>query len=481
MALILSENNNEGDLFDDLNGFNNDINPSEQVNVSFQIPFSPPSRNNHSKTGKGAQKVPDKTLQTGGFSQNGRKEKTVNQEMISQIEDAVSAAKEMFVADDTLEEGSILEKENIRQRKKERKALEGLKNLKLYPFLTDGNISKLYIQNYKNIHLEKNNKKEECTFSYMSEDEFLNEMDVLSGLMTEKCVDTPYYVEFIITGGIRIAKVSPPLSTSGTMATITLPNTELVKSRDFIKKEVIGREMLYFLERCVRGNINIVISGNAREEQVEFLNLLNSFIPETDTVITIDPKCELYFSHNNAARLDSSKFNGSYREDFGVFHVAEQLKPDRIVLSEVNSGNVMDFIRSASMNNKNYMTTIYANSAKNMCNHRIPLLARIQLNTKDKLEYLPEQLNDCIQLIVHIAKMPYGGVKVLSIVHADGINSEGNVNLKEIFTYNRQGETFVHTGYIPKKLVKIIKDQGITFDEEIFKKDEKGRKEYYGL
>lgn len=364
---------------------------------------------------------------------------------------------------------SISQKETAAHRKKERQLQKNFKGLLLYPLLTDTGVKKILIPKYNAVYAEKGDIKEKCSVCFENEEALKQELDVLYAENAGICYETTCYREFLIPGGIRVAQTTPPLS-AGVMASVILPDPALVKSRDFIRQNIIGKEMLYFLERCVRAKISILVTGNDREACMELLNLLNGFIPETESVIAIDSRYELEILHNNMYRLNPGMADDPVTD---VFYIAEQLKADRITLNELTGGTVTGFLESSSMNGKSHTASMYANSSRNACNQRIPFLYRMQNNLSKTPEYLPSLIAESLQLIVHVTKNAKGQERVVNISHADGLNTEGNVNLKEIFLYNRQRDDFEQPGYIPKKLIKIIEDQDIVFDADIFRKKEK--------
>lgn len=389
-----------------------------------------------------------------------------------QLDDVLETVEENIIQNTDIyhEEISSSQTEVTEFKKKERKALDEFRNLVLYPLFADSRIQKIYIQRYDTIYIEKENKKEKTNIQFENENALKSELITLQNKKVEECYTTAFYKEFLLPGDIRIAYTEGAFSTSGVMATISLPDPSLTKGKDFVKQNIISKEMLYFLERCIRGNISILITSNEREAQIELLNLLNGLIPETESVIAIDSRCELKFSHNNVSKLNPNVIRN---EDINVFYIAEQLKPDRISVNELTKEIILDFLSSSSSNSKSYTASMFANSPRNACNQRIPFLYKKNCNTSKNIEFLPSEINEALQIIVHITKNSKGQLKVTNISHADGLNAEGNVNLKEIFLYNKQKDEFEQPGYIPKKIIKIIKDQNIIFDDEIFTKKEK--------
>lgn len=364
---------------------------------------------------------------------------------------------------------SETEKDVRNQKIKERKILETLHNLKIYPYLCDAKISKIIIQKHHQIYIEKNHEKESVPVLFENEVELQNELELLYHANKEIYTELPFFREFVIPGDIRVAYSTPPLSQGGIVAVITLPDVNLIKPKDFVTQHAVSKEMLYFLERCMRGHLNILITGEEKLARTEFFNLLNSFIPEQESVITIDPMHTLKFPHNNVCCLNPNVIKD---ESISVFQIAEQMNSDRIVLVTLNADTVSDFLETAYTNYKSCITSIYAHTPRNACIKRIPLLYQAKHPNVKELDFLQKEILSSFHLIVHVGVGQDGKNRITNISHLSGLNEDGLVNLKEIFIYDKQTEEFQYTGYNPKTLVRLIRQQNIIFDNTIFQKNE---------
>lgn len=357
----------------------------------------------------------------------------------------------------------------VEEREVDRK-LKGLLNVNaptITSLIKDNNVRKLLIQNYKTIFIETDAGKERLDTSFSSEDALNKEIAELSKECAEVCFRSSSYGELLLSGGVRLIYAYTPFSSAGTTASLIFPQKDFANRKDFLQQEVLKKEMLYFLERCIRAGINILVSGNVRSERIEFLNLLNGFISEDESVVAVDSRKELLFSHDNVCKLDSINYK---EESTGLtpLQIATHMQPDRITINELNAENIVDFLYLDSMGCHGNTASIYANSAKSLCTHTIPLLYKTHMNTSKDLEFLSSQIAESLQLIVHLSDTHSKGCKVMTITHADGLTSDGMVNVKDIFIWNKNKEIFEFTGYVPKKLLQLIKGKGLAFNDEIF-------------
>ena len=328
-------------------------------------------------------------------------------------------------------------------------------------------VKKIYIQNYKNVFVETDAGKAKIDIAYISENALNEEIKHLINHTSEFCVKTDMYGDIILPGNIRLIYAFPPLATAGTMATLILPVCDINDRKSFINSEIMSKEMLYFLERCMKGQINVLVSSNSRPEGIATLNLLGSFINDNDSIIALDSQHDLMFEHENISKLSLLE---ECNQGINVIDIAQSIRPDWIVLNELTASNVEDFLDINCYSECNLTTMAYANSAKNLCNNRIPMMYKTN-STKDAVSNaLPEMIAESIQIIVHISKLN-NITKVINISHVDGLSANGDVNLKDIFVWNKQKEIFEFTGYIPRKILQLLSLRNVTFNDEIFKKD----------
>ena len=466
MAVILNSNNN--DVFSMMDDDNFSSVSTSTPNTTSKKDFWQEQRN--------------KKAQNDNSSQSSKKEinSNSNEKLNDSTEDkAFDDALLNVTSQLNVElETSSLDKETVQyithiEEQEVDKKLKSLLNVNaptIISLIKNNNVKKILIQNYKTIFIETDAGKERVDVSFTSEDALNKEINELSKECIEVCYKSSSYGELLLSGGVRFIYAYAPFSTTGTAATLIFPSKDYTNRKDFIQQEVLKKEMLYFLERCIRAGINVLVSGNVRSERIEFLNLLNGFIPEDESVVAVDSRKELLFSHDNVCKLNGL----NYKENdlaLAPIEIATHMQPDRITVNEINKENIVDYLYLDNMGCHGNTASIYANSVKSLCSHTIPLLVKTNMNTSKDLEFLTSQIAESLQIVVHLSETPSKKCKVTNISHIDGIGADGMVNIKDIFIWNKNKEVFEHTGYVPKKLLQLVKGKNLAFNDEIFKQE----------
>lgn len=338
-------------------------------------------------------------------------------------------------------------------------------------YLNDPGVTEIVIQRFDNIVIEKNGKVERTDVTFANEEQL---MIIIKRIVQQTGrqinLSTPI-VDARLADGSRVNATIPPVSPDGATMTIRKFNNKVLSGRDYIRFGSLNKEMLYFLERCVRGAISMFVSGGTGTGKTTLLNMLSAYIPADNLIVTIEDTCELKLQQPNVRRKEVrlSGTNGMLNVDQKTLvKNALRERPDRIILGEVRDGSIVDLISAMSTGHEGSMSTIHANSPKNMCDVRIPILYSMNDEAHFSESSIAMQIAEAIQIIVQITRLPDGSRKLTHISHVDGLTANGKVNVKDIFVYDRNTDSFRSTGYIPKKIIKMIRDKGLDFNEKIF-------------
>ena len=144
------------------------------------------------------------------------------------------------------------------------------------------------------------------------------------------------------------------------------------------------------------------------------------------------------------------------------------MRPDRIILGEVRDESIIDLVSAMSTGHEGSMSTIHANSPRNMCDVRIPILYSYDKNADFSEKSIALQIAEAVQIIVQLSRFPDGSRKITAITEVDGLENSGKLRLNDIFLYDRQRKIFHATGNVPKTAIRKIRDHGISVDETIF-------------
>lgn len=343
-------------------------------------------------------------------------------------------------------------------------------------YLKDPEVTEVVVQRFDNIVIERNGHIEKVNATFNNEQHLVTIIKrIVQGVNRQINLTTPI-VDARLKDGSRVNATIPPVSPDGATLTIRKFNQKALSGKDYLKFGSLNRQMLYFLERCVRGKVNLFVSGGTGTGKTTLLNMLSQFIPNNELIITIEDTLELKLQQPNVRRMEVR--NSTSREMMKVdqkalVKAALRQRPDRIILGETRDGSIVDLTSAMSTGHEGSMSTIHANSPKNMCDVRVPILYSMNEDANFSEQSVAMQIAEAVQLIVQIRRFPDGSRKITHISHVDGLTPGGKINIRDIFLYNQKEGEYQHTGYYPRKLIRFIQDKGLEFDDTIFRKEEK--------
>ena len=346
-------------------------------------------------------------------------------------------------------------------------------------YIEDPAVSEIVVQRYDNIVIEKGGKIFKTPVTFTDEEE----LQTIIKRIVQKAgrqinLMTPV-VDARLADGSRVNATIPPVSPDGATLTIRKFNQKKLSGEDYLNFGSLNEDMLYFLQKCVEGKITMFVSGGTGTGKTTLLNMLSSYIPKDELIITIEDTCELKLQQPNVRRMEVRPTTTSSMmviDQKALVKAALRQRPDRIILGETRDGSVVDLISAMSTGHEGSMSTIHANSPKIMCNVRIPILYSMNEEAHFSETSVAMQIAEAIQIIVQISRFPDGSRKISQISHVDGLDEDGKVKVTDIFRYDKASGKFKATGYVPEKLIEIMEDKGLTINTDIFRKEE----EYVG-
>ena len=235
--------------------------------------------------------------------------------------------------------------------------------------------------------------------------------------------------------------------------------------------------MARFLDACVRAKLNILVCGGTGSGKTTVLNVLSSFIPSDERIITIEDAAELKLKQNHVISLETRTMNYEKEGEVTIRDLvinSLRMRPDRIIVGEVRGKEAFDMLQAMNTGHEGSLSTLHANGAADALNRleTMVLMAGIQIPVLAIREYI----ENAIDIVVNIERLSDGKRKITSICEVCGLKDD-RINLKEIFAFKQKGLTesgevngsFVLYKYIPKVYSK-IKSKGITDVDDIFER-----------
>jgi pilus assembly protein CpaF len=309
----------------------------------------------------------------------------------------------------------------------------------IQPLLEDPSISEVLVNGPHQIYVERNGILEESDVVFENDDHVLRVINRMIHPLGKRIdSDTPT-VDARLPDGSRVNVVIPPVSVDGPIISIRrfLPNR--MTAEGVIELGTLTPHMAEFLQACVVARLNILISGPTSSGKTTMLNILSGFIPREERIITIEDAVELQIKQKHVVRLETRPpgIDGTGEvTPRDLVRNALRMRPDRIIVGEVRSGEALDMLQAMNTGHSGSLTTLHANSPRDaisrletmamMAGLDIPLLA------------IRKQIAAAIDLIVHQSRLEDGTRKTTRITEVVGMESDV-VSLTDIFTFERTG------------------------------------------
>jgi pilus assembly protein CpaF len=374
----------------------------------------------------------------------------------------------------------ILTEENIvlsrpeRQRLFEQITAEILGLGPLQPLLEDESITEIMVNGPKNIYVERKGKIHRVPVTFESNDHVMRIIDRIVAPLGRRIDESSPYVDARLPDGSRVNAVIPPISLVGPTLTIRKFSKNPITVEQLVQFGTLTPEAIQFLKACVESRINVVISGGTGSGKTTLLNILSSFIPSDERILTIENAAELQLRQEHVVTLESRPANIEGRGEITIRQLvvnALRMRPDRIVVGEIRDEAALDMLQAMNTGHDGSMTTAHSNSPRDTLSRleTMTLMAGMDL----PIRAIREQITSAVDLVVHQERLRDGTRKVVYITEVSGM--EGDViTTTDIFLFEQTGVEngkvigrLRPTGLRPKFMEK-IEATGIHLPPSIF-------------
>ena len=341
----------------------------------------------------------------------------------------------------------------------------------LTELLEDKNITEIMVNSPKEIYIEIDGQiiKDESV-SFINDEHIIRTIERMIGPMGRTIDATNPMVDSRLKDGSRINAVIPPLSTKGPVITIRKFRGEMTKADDMIRIGSMTPYMATFLEAAVKGKCNIIVCGGTGSGNTTLLNILSSFIPDNERIITIEDAAELKLEKEHVISLETRVTNYDNEGEITIRDLvinALRMRPDRIIVGEVRGKEAFDMLQAMNTGHEGSLTTLHANGPKDAMNRLETMVLMSGLDIP--IRAIREYIASAIDLVVNIERMSDGKRKITAISELESFE-EGELELRDIFAFHQKGLTSageVDGEYIlyDQKLPKVYKKiatKGIT-------------------
>lgn len=351
----------------------------------------------------------------------------------------------------------------------------------LEPLLNDETITEIMVNGANKIYVEREGKIEKTSYKFESDEHVMRIIDRIVAPLGRRVDESQPYVDARLPDGSRVNVIIPPLAIQGPIITIRLFSKVPYSMEDLIGFGTVTPEIAEFLEICVKARLNVLISGGTGSGKTTTLNVLSGYIPNDERILTIENAAELQLQQEHVISLESRMPNIEGKGEVTIRELVVnslRMRPDRIVVGEVRSGEALDMLQAMNTGHDGSLTTCHSNSPRDT-------LARLETMVLMAGTDLPhrairEQISAALHLVVHQERLRDGSRRLVSITEVQGM--EGNVIvLQDLFSFEQtgfdDGRIVGHlrpTGVRPK-FTELIDAAGYHLDAEIFGYDQRGR------
>src|ERR687890_2190233 len=309
----------------------------------------------------------------------------------------------------------------------------------LEPLLRDDSVSEIMVNGPRQVYIERSGKLDLTNVVFQNDDHVMRIIDRIIPPIGRRVDESSPMVDARLTDGSRVNAIIPPLSLVGPVITIRKFAASPFTTDDLIRFGTSTPDMFEFLGACVEGRLNIFVSGGTGSGKTTTLNVLSSFIPKDERIVTIEDAAELQLRQEHVVTLESRPPNLEGEGEITIRNLlrnALHMRPDRIIVGECRAGEALDMLQAMTTGHDGSLSTGHANSPKDML-RRLETMV-LMTGYQMPLRAIREQIASAVDLIVHTARLKDGSRKIVNITEVYGIEDD-EILTQDIFVFEQTG------------------------------------------
>jgi pilus assembly protein CpaF len=344
------------------------------------------------------------------------------------------------------------------------------------PLLRDPSVTEVMVNGPRRVYVERSGQLVPAGVEFADEAHLRRVIDRIVSRVGRRVDEASPMVDARLPDGSRVNAIVPPIALDGSSLTIRKFARDPFTVQDLIGFGTLTRQTADLLDACVRGHLNIVVSGGTGSGKTTTLNVLSSFVPTDERIVTVEDAAELQLHQDHVVRLESRPSNVEGRGAVttrDLVRNALRMRPDRIVVGEVRDGAALDMLQAMNTGHDGSLTTLHANTPRDALSRleTMVLMAGMDL----PMRAIREQVASAVHLIIQVSRLRDGSRRITHITEVLGMEAEV-VTLQDLFTFDfRAGMdatgrflgTLQSTGLRPRFL-DAMSAQGITLPVETF-------------
>jgi pilus assembly protein CpaF len=307
------------------------------------------------------------------------------------------------------------------------------------PLLEDPTISEVMINGPRKVFFEQKGLLHLSDRVFRDDDHIMRIIEKIVVPINRRIDESSPMVDARLPDGSRVNAIIPPLAVDGPTVTIRKFSRDPFTVDDLVSFGSLIPEMVEFLKACIQTRLNIVVSGGTGSGKTTFLNVLSSFIPGNERVVTIEDPCELQMRQRHVIRLETRPANVEGKgmvAQRDLVRNALRMRPDRIIVGEVRAGEAFDMLQAMNTGHDGSLTTAHANAPRDAIARieNMVLMAGFDLPVRA----IREQVASALDLVVHVSRLADGSRKVTHVTEVVGMEGQ-TVTLQDVFLFQQTG------------------------------------------
>src|SRR5215211_669828 len=309
----------------------------------------------------------------------------------------------------------------------------------LEPFARDPDVTEIMVNSWDSIYVERAGKIYWTGAKFHDDAQLRQIIDKIVARVGRRVDETSPYVDARLPDGSRVNAVIPPLAIDGACLTIRKFSADPYGADDLISFGTLTKQTVDLLEACVRGRMNILVSGGTGAGKTTTLNVLSSLLPDDERILTIEDSAELRLQQPHVVRLEYRPPNIEGRGEVTIRDLvrnALRMRPDRIVVGEVRGGEALDMMQAMNTGHDGSISTVHANSPRDGLSRieTMMLMAGMDLPMKA----IREQVASAVHVVIQVARFPDGSRRVTDISEITGMEGQ-MITMQDIFKFVQEG------------------------------------------
>jgi pilus assembly protein CpaF len=331
------------------------------------------------------------------------------------------------------------------------------------------------VNGFDTIYIERRGKLERTNARFTDHSHLINTIDRIVSAVGRRIDESSPMVDARLADGSRVNVIIPPLAIDGAILSIRRFGVELLGMDSMIELDTVTEQVAQVLEAIVKARMNVVVSGGTGAGKTTMLNILSSYIPEDQRIVTIEDSAELQLQQPHVVRLETRPANIEGKGEITSRDLVKnslRMRPERIIVGEVRGGEALDMLQAMNTGHDGSLTTIHANTPRDALGRIENMVSMTGISFP--INALRSQISSAINIVLQIARLEDGKRKLISVQEINGM--EGDViTMSELFTYKREGMDengkvigqLEATGIIPA-FHKGLEHRGIDLPVEVF-------------